>query len=134
MASPAFSLVRKELAAKLHADEVFFRQRVCRKRLNILLKAANEAVVPFNFLRKVSKQLIFQTVLLALMVSFQQLQAGNVYIQIHLLPDAVIPAHSALISAYESAVSSTSSQERTGDLEVMIWLMKRCLFSTVCQR
>ena len=32
------------------------------------------------------------------------------------------------------AVSSTSSQERTGDLEVMIWLMNFCLFSTVCQR
>ena len=28
----------------------------------------------------------------------------------------------------------TSSQERTGDLEVMIWEMNFCLFSTVCQR
>ena len=44
------------------------------------------------------------------------------------------PAHSALISAKDSAVSSTSSQLRTGDLEVMIWLMNFCLFSTVCQR
>ena len=30
------------------------------------------------------------------------------------------PAHSALISAKESVVSSASSQERTGDFEVMI--------------
>ena len=30
------------------------------------------------------------------------------------------PAHSALISAKDSAVASTSSQERTGDFEVMI--------------
>ena len=44
------------------------------------------------------------------------------------------PAHSALISAKDSAVSSTSLQLRTGDLEVMIWLMNFCLFSTVCQR
>ena len=44
------------------------------------------------------------------------------------------PAHSALISAYESAVSSMSSQERTGLLLVMICEINFCLFSTVCQR
>ena len=42
--------------------------------------------------------------------------------------------HRALISAKLRAVSSTSSQDRTGDLEVMIWLMNFCLFSTVCHR
>ena len=40
----------------------------------------------------------------------------------------------SMISAKDSAVSSTSSQLRTGDLEVIIWLMNFCLFSTVCQR
>ncbi len=44
------------------------------------------------------------------------------------------PAHRALISAKDRAVSSTSSQLRTGDFEVIIWEMNFCLFSTVCQR
>ena len=44
------------------------------------------------------------------------------------------PAHRALISAKDSAVSSTSSQERTGLLLVIICEMNFCLFSTVCQR
>ena len=42
------------------------------------------------------------------------------------------PVASAFISAYESAVSSTSSQERTGLLLVMICEMNFCLFSIVC--
>ena len=35
------------------------------------------------------------------------------------------PAHRALISAKDSAVSSTSSQLLTGDLEVIIWLIDK---------
>ena len=44
------------------------------------------------------------------------------------------PAQSALISAKDSAVSSISSQERTGLLLVIICEINFCLFSSVCQR
>ena len=42
------------------------------------------------------------------------------------------PAHSALTSAYDSVVSSASSQERTGLLLVIICEINLCLFSKVC--
>ena len=49
----------------------------------------------------------------------QQYGTENLLSLIHILMRGS-PAHRAFISASESAVSSTSSQERTGDLEVMI--------------
>ena len=50
-------------------------------------KALDIPLVGFNFLRKVFEQLVLQTVLLALVVGFHQLQLGNFHIQIHALLD-----------------------------------------------
>ena len=63
---------------------------------------------------------VLQPVMLALIIRFKKTQPGNFNIQIHFFPLMRFPAHSAFISAYDSAASSTSSHERTGDLLVMI--------------
>ncbi len=88
----------------------------------------------FDFLREVFEQLVLQTVLLALVVGFHQLQLGNLHIQIHALLDTGVSGTQGLDLGKESAVSSTSSQERTGLLLVIIWLMNFLFVSTVCQR
>ena len=55
--------------------------------LQIRFKAFNKPLVSFDFLGEVFEQLILQAVLLALMVSFHQLQTRNLHIQIHALLD-----------------------------------------------
>ena len=45
-----------------------------------------------------------------------------------------LPVASALSSAYESAVSSTSDAALTGDFDVMTCPMNRCLLSTSWNR
>ncbi|SCI03351.1 Uncharacterised protein [uncultured Clostridium sp.] len=64
--------------------------RVRCQNLQIGFKALDKAFVLFNLLREVFEQLVLQTILLALVVGFHQLQAGYLHIQIHTLLDAGI--------------------------------------------
>ena len=88
----------------------------------------------FNLLRKVFEQLVLQTILLALVVGFHQLQAGYFHIQIHTLFDTGVSGAQSLDLGKTEGCFIHIIAGSTGDLEVMIWLMNFCLFSTVCQR
>ena len=78
--------------ADCHANEVFFRQRMCGSRRQILLKARQIPFVAFNLLREILQQPVFQTILLALMVSLHQAKTSHIHIQIHLFLDRRIPS------------------------------------------
>ena len=60
---------------------------MCRHRPDIRLKALDESLRFLNLRREIFHQLILQSVLLALMVSFQHLQPCNIYIQVHFFLD-----------------------------------------------
>ena len=60
------------------------------KGLHVGFKACDKALVLLDLFREVPQEIVLQTVLLALMVGFHQLQAGNVHIQVHLLLDALV--------------------------------------------
>ena len=70
--------------------------RVCCQNLQVRFKALDKAFVLFNLLREVFEQLVLQTILLALVVGFHQLQAGYLHIQIHTLLDAGISGTQSL--------------------------------------
>ena len=80
-------LFSKSCAIHLHTAEPFFRQRMCRHHPDIRLKALDEPLRFLNLRREIFHQLIFQSVLLALMVCFQHFQSCNIYIQVHFLLD-----------------------------------------------
>lgn len=67
--------------------------------LHILLKSGDKALALLNLLREMAQHIVLHLELLALMVRFQDAQAGHVNVQVHLLPDEGLPAHRALISA-----------------------------------
>ena len=126
--------VGQYIAPDLHPGKAILRVRMGGQGLQVCLKPLDKALVLFDFLREVFQQLVLQTILLALVVGFHQLQLGDLHIQVHALLDTGVSGAQGLISAKDNAVSSTSSQLLTGDLEVIIWLMNFCLFSTVCHK
>ena len=77
----------KLCAIHLHTAEPLFRQRMCRHRPNIRLKALDEPLRFLNLRREIFHQFIFQSVLLALMIRLQYFQPCNIYIQVHFLLD-----------------------------------------------
>ena len=80
-------LFSKSCAIHLHTAEPFFRQRMCRHHPDIRLKALDEPLRFLNLRREIFHQLIFQSVLLALMVCLQYFQPCNIYIQVHFFLD-----------------------------------------------
>ena len=66
------------------------------QNLQVRFKALDKALVLFNLLREVFEQLVLQTILLALVVGFHQLQAGYLYIQIHTLFDTGVSGTQSL--------------------------------------
>ena len=83
-------LIRKIVVLDRHTGKAVLRMRMRGQRFHICLKAGNEALGLFNFLREFLQKAVLQLVLLALVVGFHQLQAGNVHIQIHLLFDPLV--------------------------------------------
>ena len=79
--------VSQHIAPDLHSSKAILRVRMGGQGLQIRFKAFNKPLVSFDFLGEVFEQLILQAVLLALMVSFHQLQTRNLHIQIHALLD-----------------------------------------------
>ena len=75
---------RVVFAQKLHSAESICNLRVSSHSLHICFKALDIALLSLNFRREIFEQLVLHAVLLALVVSFQHLQAGNLNIQIHL--------------------------------------------------
>ena len=59
-------------------------------RCMILLQPAKETLIPFNLLREVLQQPVFQPVLLALVIRLHQAKAGYIHIQVHLFLDGRI--------------------------------------------
>ena len=53
-------------------------------------------LVPLDLFWEGAEDAVLQTVLLALMVCFHQAQAGNIYIQVHLLFDTFVPCAESL--------------------------------------
>ena len=51
-------------------------------RCMILLQPAKETLIPFNLLREVLQQPVFQPVLLALVIRLHQAKAGYIHIQV----------------------------------------------------
>ena len=74
-------------AHDFHAAKAIGNLRVCFHGFNISFKAMNIACLLFNLSREVFQKLIFHTVLLALVVSFQHLQPCHINVQVHLFLD-----------------------------------------------
>ena len=83
-------LIGQQIATDFHTSKTVLRVRVSCQNLQIRFKAHDKTFVLFNLLREVFEQLVLQTILLALVVGFHQLQAGYLHIQIHTLLDAGI--------------------------------------------
>ena len=91
-----FFLVGDQLVPDRHAHEVLLGKRVRRKGGDVPLKAGDEVRIALNLLREKLEQLILQPVLLALVIRLHQAQTRYVHIQIHLLPDAIVPGAQSL--------------------------------------
>ena len=76
-----------------HGDD---RVRVCRQCFHIGFETGDKLLVLLDLLREVFQKIVLQPVLLALMVGFQQTQAGNVNVQVHALFDAGVPGTQGL--------------------------------------
>jgi len=63
---------------------------MCGSCRQILLKAGQVALVALNLLREIFQQPVFQTILLALMVSLHQAKTCHIHVQIHLFLDGRI--------------------------------------------
>ena len=83
-------LIGQHIAFNDHSRKAVLGMGMLRQRLHIGGKALNEAFVLFDFLREVLQEIVFQTVLLALVICLHQLQSGNIHVQIHLFFDARI--------------------------------------------
>ena len=83
-------LIGQQVSTDLHTGKAVLRVWVSCQNLQVRFKALDKALVLFNLLREVFEQLVLQTILLALVVGFHQLQAGYLHIQIHTLFDAGI--------------------------------------------
>ena len=83
-------LIGQQIATDFHTSKTVLRVRVRCQNLQIGFKSLDKTFVLFNLLREVFEQLVLQTILLALVVGFHQLQAGYLHIQIHTLLDAGI--------------------------------------------
>ena len=66
------------------------------QNLQVRFKALDKALVLFNLLREIFEQLVLQTILLALVVGFHQLQSGYLHIQIHTLFDTGVSGAQSL--------------------------------------
>ncbi|CUO68611.1 Uncharacterised protein [Flavonifractor plautii] len=64
--------------------------------LHILLKSGDKALALLNLLREMAQHIVLHLELLALMVRFQDAQAGHVNVQVHLLPDEGIASAQGL--------------------------------------
>ena len=89
-------LIGQQIAADFHTSKTVLRVRVRCQNLQIGFKALDKAFVLFNLLREVFEQLVLQTILLALVVGFHQLQAGYLHIQIHTLFDTGVSGAQSL--------------------------------------
>jgi hypothetical protein len=89
-------LIGQQVSTNLHTSKTVLRVRVSCQNLQIGFKALDKTFVLFNLLREVFEQLVLQTILLALVVGFHQLQAGYLHIQIHTLLDAGISGTQSL--------------------------------------
>ena len=58
--------------------------------LHICFQTCDGIFRRFNLLREVTQKIVLQLILLTLMAGAHQLQAGNVYIQVHLFLDALV--------------------------------------------
>ena len=76
-------LIRKIIVFDRHTGKPVLRMWMRRQRSHICLKAGNEPLGLFNFLREALQNAVLQLVLLALMVGTHQLQ-------IHLLFDSLV--------------------------------------------
>lgn len=65
-----------------HAHEILLRQRMRFNRCMILLQPAKETLIPFNLLREVLQQPVFQPVLLALVIRLHQAKTGHIHVQV----------------------------------------------------
>ena len=89
-------LIGQQIATDFHTSKTVLRVRVRCQNLQIGFKALDKAFVLFNLLREVFEQLVLQTILLALVVGFHQLQAGYLHIQIHALFDTWVSGTQSL--------------------------------------
>lgn len=88
--------VGQHIAPDLHAGKAICRVWVGSQCFQIGFKSLDIPLVGFDFLGEVFEQLVLQTVLLALVVGFHQLQLGNFHIQIHALLDTGGLRHTGL--------------------------------------
>ena len=105
---------------------------MCRHRPNIRLKALDEPLCFLNFRREIFHQLIFQSVLLALMVSFQHLQPCNIYIQVHFFLDLRVSCTKCLDfrirkSLFIHIITGTNRRFAGHDLADKLLLILQCL-------
>ena len=89
-------LIGQQVSTDLHTGKAVLRVWVSCQNLQVRFKALDKALVLFNLLREVFEQLVLQTILLALVVGFHQLQAGYLHIQIHTLFDTGISGTQSL--------------------------------------
>ena len=89
-------LISQQISTDLHTGKAVLRVRVSCQNLQVRFKALDKALVLFNLLREVFEQLVLQTILLALVVGFHQLQAGYFHIQIHTLFDTGVSGAQSL--------------------------------------
>ena len=74
-------LIGQQVSTDLHTGKAICRVWVGSQCFQIGFKSLDIPLVGFDFLGEVFEQLVLQTVLLALMVGFHQLQLGNLHIQ-----------------------------------------------------
>ena len=74
------SLIGQQITPDFHTSKTVLRVRVRCQNLQIGFKAIDKAFALFNLLREVFEQMVLQTILLALVVGFHQLQAGYLHI------------------------------------------------------
>jgi len=80
-------LIGQQVSTDLHTGKAICRVWVGSQCFQIGFKSLDIPLVGFDFLGEVFEQLVLQTVLLALVVGFHQLQLGNLHIQIHAFLD-----------------------------------------------
>ena len=122
----------KSRVLHIHTAEPFFRQRMCRHRPNIRLKALDEPLRFLNLRREIFHQLILQSVLLALMVRLQYFQPCNIYIQVHFFLDLRVSCTKCLDlrigkSLLIHIITGTNRRFAGHDLADKLLLILQCL-------
>ena len=83
-------LISEPVAANLHADKAFCRERMRREGPHIRLQPTNKALVFFYLFREVFQQTVLQSELLAVVVCLHNFELRHLNVQIHTLLDAGI--------------------------------------------